>query len=114
MDGSGLGIRDMVGRSVKVSVVAGRAACDALALLVVFFTTMFLFKVSFLLSRISPVPNSKPSSKSSSGSAAGLGFGDGALGLPKGEKKAGPVVGDRGGSCVGNDVGGAGADVGPS
>lgn len=79
MDGRGLGIREVVGLSVKVMVVAGRAACGAVVLVAGFFTTMFLFRVSFCRSRMSPLPKSKASSKSSSSTAGFLG--DGALGL---------------------------------
>lgn len=112
MEGNGLGIRDVVGRSVKVSVAEGRAAWCVFVLVARFLTTMFLFRVSFWLSRMSTPPKSKPASKSSSSSATRFGCGDGALGLPDGEKGGAAAVGDNGGSPAGNDVGGAGADVG--
>jgi hypothetical protein len=113
MEGRGLGIREVVGLSVKVMVVAGRAACGAVVLVAVFLTTMFLLRVSFCRSRISPLPKSKPSSKSSSW-ITGFDLGDGALGLIgvgllNGEGDDGAAMGDRGGSWMGTDVAGVGA-----
>ena len=110
MEGSGLGIRDVVGLSVKVMVVAGRAACGAVLFFAAFLTTMFLFSVSLWLSRIPPRPSSNPFSKSSS-SSAGFGFGDTALGLWVGEKTRRAAVGG-----LGDDLGDLGdlGDVGDS
>ena len=110
--GSGLGIREVVGLSVNVMVEAGRAAGGVVALAAGFLTTMFRFRVSFWLSKISSAPKSSPSKKSSS-SSTGLGFGEGSAWLSRGGDgvaKAGG--GDETSSMVkGTDVG---ADVGAS
>jgi hypothetical protein len=115
LDGRGRGIRDELGLSVKVMVVAGRAAGGAVTFGGGFLTTTLRLRVSFLLSKMSVSPKSRPSRKSSS-STAGFDFGDRAIGLSR-ESGAGLSARLVFSSALGDDgksmgVVEAGADVG--
>lgn len=117
-EGSGRGIREDVGLSVNVRVVAGRAAGGAETLGSGFFTTTLRLRVSFVLSKPSASPKSSPSRKSSSsGFALGeitMGLSrDGAAGLSaSGEADVGSTAGDDGKWMgvvdAGTEVGGSG------
>lgn len=109
-EGSGLGIRDAEGLSVKVMVVAGRAAGGAAALRGTFLTTTLRFTVSFLVSIGSSTPKSRPSRKSSSST---MGFG---LGRDSGDVSRGGVDSkDNGVKTLGEDgMSKTGAEVGAS
>ena len=101
-------MRDEFGRSVKVMVVAGRAAGGAWALGSGFLTTTLRLRVSFGLSKRSPPPKSRPSRKSSSScTGLGLDLGDCSKGLSSAGAAGLSTRGDRG-DAVGSAAGDGG------
>lgn len=116
-EGSGRGILEEFGRSVKVMVVAGRAAGGAWVLGSGFLTTTLRLSVSFLLLKISSLSSKSSPSRKSSSSCAGFGVGDCVNGLSReggaGLSTAGDVVGSTAGD-EGKSMGvvEAGAEVG--